>query len=321
MGPVRLRILLAVALCAVIIVIVASPRSEDATASRDGGGTDLSAQAAPASSSARSASGAPNFNGRALGTVGVNRRAQTVLVAEALVYLKNAATGAVGTVKVTTGADGRFEIPPQPLGRYQVCAEAVGLEPKCHESPVEVTADSPYAVRDFVLVPRAAAIHGRVLLADGSVCAHAPYSFDAEVRARVALANGSLEVGTNARGEYLLGGLTAGTAVTIRATCGKGEVTKEVRLADDILSGRQSVDVVIGNARPQLRSLAAYHADGKGACTAAPGETVRVVVDANEPDRDALAYRWAPSLGKVNATAKTNEVLWTLPAIEARNLI
>jgi hypothetical protein len=129
-------ILLAVALCAVVIVLVTSRGSEYTTAARDDVGTDLRVQASPEDGPARSVQSTPKFNGRVIGTVGVARRVQTMLVADALVYLKNAATGTVGTAKVKTGADGRFEVPPQPLGRYQVCAEAEGLEPRCHESPV-----------------------------------------------------------------------------------------------------------------------------------------------------------------------------------------
>src|SRR5262245_22384141 len=102
MGTVRMRILLAAALCAVVTAIVASRGGEQTTASRADVGADLRAQAAPVGGPAQGAPSAPNFNGRVIGTVGVVRRVQTVLVADALVYLKNAATGEVGAAKVKT---------------------------------------------------------------------------------------------------------------------------------------------------------------------------------------------------------------------------
>src|SRR5262249_11232246 len=117
---------------------------------------------------------AGSHSGRVSGTVSAAHGDAPVLLPRAAAFLRDHLTAGREAGDATTDVRGEFKLPHQGSGVYDVCAEAPGFVTVCDGEPVDFTSPLPGAqfYRALVLRPAGGAIHGRVLLGDGSPCFH-----------------------------------------------------------------------------------------------------------------------------------------------------
>jgi hypothetical protein len=174
--------------------------------------------------------------------------------------------------------------------------------------------------KNVVITVNEGAVHGKVLLADGSPCFHPATSLDGGVAAAVTREGGRpASVPAGASGDYLLPGLAGPGSYTLEATCGGGKIVKSIALGAEELAGSRAVDLTIPNSPPLITLLAAWQ-DGNGVRTAAPGSTVDVVAEVEDPDADRLHFAWADDAGGVTSV-DAPRLRWTLKTAPAQNVV
>ncbi len=263
---------------------------------------------------------APNFDGRVMGVV----RAKLgegpddgVALPGVSVRLEAADTNARG-VPVATGADGRYELPPHPLGRYRVCASLAGFAAACHPEVVEITADSAYAVRHLDLAPEGGVLAVSLRLADDSPCAWTSTAFGTRVfgRARLVPDGGGAplaEAVAGDQGRAVLAGLPPSGTWRLEAECESLRIgTRWTPDAPPALAMR------FDNQPPKVGALTLEDAEGRPIRAGQPGQTVRVVVRAE--DDDPLTFRFVDGHG----TPLPNEgpvATLTLPGVPSQVVV
>jgi hypothetical protein len=257
--------------------------------------------------------------GRVLGTVSASHGDRPVLLPGATVFLRDHLTMARDPGDATTDVRGDFSLAHQGSGVYDVCAEAVGFVTVCDGESVDFTSPTPGETfsRNLVLRPAGGAVHGRVLLADGTPCFHEQSSFGVQVAATVTL--GSMTVTGNYLGEYLLAGVPDVGAYPFDVSCETLHENVTVSIGATHLSGAQPVDFPLRNRPPVIEILAASDATG-WLRSASPGETVQVTADASDPDGDPLHYRWRDGNDLLTPVDAAN-IAWPLLGVEAANTI
>jgi hypothetical protein len=219
---------------------------------------------------------------------------------------------------VETDTAGAFVLPETKRGRFDICATAAGFEPACAPELVELQSGTD-AYRDIELVPVGGAVHGRVLLADGTPCFQPPTPLDGGVTADVRSAGSAARSRSNTTATYLLPGLAGAGAITIDVTCGDSHVAVPVTIGEEQLGGAATVDLTLPNSAPSITLLAASQY-GVGVRSAAPGTLVDVVAEVTDVDGDALHYVWIDDLGGVT-TVDAPVAQWTLQSVPASNVL
>jgi hypothetical protein len=260
--------------------------------------------------------------GRVIGRVMARHGDATLFLPRMKVFLAKAGKKRKIEHPVAVADDaGRFSISARHTGEFVVCASGNGLKRSCTSEPVRFGPGEPEVTpKDVMITIGAGAVHGKVLLADGSPCFQPPMAVDAGVFARVSRdGDDAAGVTADSDGEYLLAGIRGPGTHTLRAVCGGAQVEQTVDVGVDALSGARAVDLVLPNASPTIRLLSAWQ-DGKGIRTAAPGSTVAVRVEADDPDGDPLHFAWVDAGGGV-VSADAPEVAWKLQATPGQNLV
>jgi hypothetical protein len=264
----------------------------------------------------------PNFQGRVMGLVRARTGPGTddvVALPGASVRLVDADTRARGA-PVTSDGVGRYELPPHPLGTYRVCAEHAGFEPACDPQTVTITADSPYAVRDLDLRPLGAAVVVSLRLADGTPCGRTSTAFGTHVVGHARLLAGDevvAEADADERGELVLAAPRTGS-YRVEGACEDGHGAAPIDLADGAVP---TLALTIDDSPPKVGGLTLLDADGQPIRRGRPGQAVRVVAHATDPDAgDALRFRFVDGHGEALPSDGDTAQL-TLPAGSAQVLV
>jgi Carboxypeptidase regulatory-like domain/Bacterial Ig domain len=259
--------------------------------------------------------------GRVLGKVSARHGDATVFLPGMKVFLVKRAGRRVQHPTAKTDATGSFSIAGRRTGEFDVCASGNGFRRICAPEPIRFGADEPAAVdKQVVVTVGEGAVHGKVLLADGSRCSHPASFLDPGVAATVARDGGRpASVPANAFGEYLLPGLGGPGSYTVAATCGSMTTTRSIAVGADELAGSRALDLTIPNSSPIITLVAAWQ-DGHGVRTAAPGSSVDVVAEVEDPDGDPLHFAWADDAGSITSV-DAPRVRWTLKATPAENVV
>lgn len=263
----------------------------------------------------------PTLPGRVLGIVQAMHGDQPIALPGVTVSLERPRGHVIGET-ARSNAEGRYEIPSHLPGTYRLCAQAPGFIPTCAPKPVVIAADTQYLPVDLTLSSAGGALHGRVLLADGSPCYYRSPAFKSKAVARVSLTGpqGRLTATGNARGEFILGSLASPGAYTLNARCQGGQVTQPVTITPAHLEGSAAVDLTIANSPPVLRALSAQDEHGQPLRTFSPGQTIQVVAVVSDPDGDALHFKWTDG-GRGVKSVDAPQISWTLPDVEARSFL
>ena len=213
--------------------------------------------------------------------------------------------------QAVTDLNGRFVFEAQAPGYYRLCLRARGYAPDCRPDPVVLRADAVY-LPPIILRSEPGVITGRVMRADQTPCRFKDTFFDVDVQSIVELVGGGVvprRVRANNLGEYLVPRVPPGR-YTLRATCEGAQTDQRVKTGPMTV-----IDLLVTNASPVVRSLVAT-VNGEGVRRVEPGTTVEVTVAADDPDGDALQYRWSPAYPEpgVFQSVDSPSVLWTLPA-------
>jgi hypothetical protein len=259
-----------------------------------------------------------DYDPRVAGTVSAVHGDASLLLPGATVFLRDPATMIRVPGGVMTDAHGDFRFPPQPPGTYEVCAEAPGFVTACDPGPADLSPASPaHKYRALVLRPAGGAIHGRVLLGDGSPCFHDRPGFGPQVAATVTL--GSRTVMANSKGEYVLPDIPGTGTYPVDAACAAAQAHANIGVDTPQLSGAVAVDVSIRNRPPVITLLGAANATGP-LRTASPGETVQVTVQTADPDGDPLHYQWRDG-NDLLSPMDAPTIAWPLLGVPAANTI
>ncbi len=236
---------------------------------------------------------------------------------------KNVASSAQ-SAPVTTNVSGHFDTPRLASGRYQLCVEAPGFVSNCSSQVFDVGSENIILNFDLPIAPEPGSIHGRVMLADAAhvACFTQRQAYGTLTAGKVWLDGGGNQVAgpvtANSAGQYVLPKIPGPGTYRLRATCDKGDATRNVTFTSGDLSGG-TFDLQIANHSPQLVSLTPT-IGGKFARRANAGATVQLTVKASDVDGDPLHYKWvsdAPSF----SSADSPTLNWTLPNASAMNVV
>lgn len=244
-----------------------------------------------------------------------------IYLPEISVFLRNFAN--VEAARVRTDLSGRFSFPHMAAGTYTLCWEADGFHPGCSNQQVVINSKPIHfgeVVISPVREPDRTLVYGRVRLADNSL----PRTFepfaDVNAFARVRLLEGGSEIAAvhvNNFGDYLLPQVPVGSEVHLEAVL--ETETAEYGISDNILRPQSAhrADLWFLNHRPRL-GVVLPSANGEYVRVIAPGSTIQVSAEAEDPDGDPVTFHWIlPSTsGQLSSQTGAN-VSWTLPNVEA----
>ncbi len=220
------------------------------------------------------------------------------------------------TVTGQSDIQGRFALwAPQP-GDYQLCWYKPGFISQCYAQPITVAVGQGASLgyltvqADYEL----SGLRGKVTLADGAPCSFlSPYfGITQMAQVRVDVAGLTYDVRGNINGEYVVGGVPPGNDVDIHASCGRVTSTINVPASQLDTSGANAYDVALPNHAPTAKPYATL--GGKGVSSAALGEILEVVANAEDADGDGLYYDWrVPSASSGTITSFSSPTaLWML---------
>ena len=208
--------------------------------------------------------------------------------------------------RVKTDCIGNFRIPPQKLGSYRICWSKPGYASACSSLPVTVSGPTAYTPT-YALTPNAGvAVAGAVTLAGGAPAAYSATDFNISEQAEVSLLDaGTLQTVAQqdaCKGAFTFAGVAAGNYL-LQADYAGNRVTVP-------LSGSQA-ELVLNNAPPEIAAV--WAGDGaNGVVRAAPGSTLFIHIEADDPDGDPLTYRVITQTGTTFNTGDPNIIGWTL---------
>ena len=228
--------------------------------------------------------------------------------------------GSTESKPVPTGLAGNFVVPAGlPLGKYDLCYSGPGVTETCLDDAAEVKQAQSFVGPVFVEPKDRSLLHGRVTLADGSICVHHYPAFGVSADTWVVAVDGggkavSSKVRTNSSGKYAIfdakPAAAASWSAQVRARC---EASQAIAVAG---SPRARVDLKFSNRSPQVRHLMVRQGTDVVEWAAA-GATVDLGATAVDPDGDPLQYYWAQTGAQAFVPAGGN-ASWQLPAAEAR---
>lgn len=217
----------------------------------------------------------------------------------------------------TTDPSGRFRfllddaLVPSDL---RVCAARDGVGSWCEGVTL---GGSDWAYTEIVIVA-AGALVGRVVDADGVPCAYRSQTFGSEAHAAVGLAGSAATVSADDRGEWALPVAGPGTW-TVEARCAGASTRETFDVAAEDLDGGRTFTLVLPNHAPRIHAVVARE-DGVPVRRARPGTLLTVTADVEDPDGDALAFRWFD--GEAGPRADEGPTIdWALPTTPARDML
>lgn len=223
---------------------------------------------------------------------------------------------------VTTDLSGRFTLPVS-AGRYRICWEGEGFAAGCSKKIVSVGSDPVHVstIRiDVLISPETTVVYGRVQLSEGSsfrlLEPFADINIFGQVRLLDATNTTKYTALVNNFRDYLIPNVPVKANVSLVARVENGTVVQEIKPQANLAGAPfHSIDLTINNARPRVRPLIPRHASGDRVQVAAPGETVTIEAVANDPDGDAVKFRWLLGAGSGTLSSTTDAaVKWQLPA-------
>jgi hypothetical protein len=232
-------------------------------------------------------------------------------------FLENVATNE-DSAPQTTDLYGRFMFPRQKPGSYQLRWKqqngwAGGAFPETivianntqYPGPVEIKP----AEGSGVLV-------GTARFGDGSV----PRFYDeffginttVAIQASDASGNSVANPGrANAVGLFAIAGLPQ-TDLAVRASIGAASVQQAIAVSALSFGAASPLNIVFKNRPPQIRGVFAMSGQ-RAVRVAAPGETLKIAVDANDPDGQPLTFEWKAQEGMGELTPSGEGASWKLP--------
>lgn len=243
-----------------------------------------------------------------------------IFLPDVKVSLKNVNANVPSPV-VSTNLNGEYFFPHQSPGTYQVCWDKPGLVGACSPN-FKIVSDTAFG-GELGVAAAPMSIVGRVALKDGSACRTLDHFFKIDVFTTVRLIDsGNADVvppvRANGYGDYVLAGIPShAQGLVIRATCENAHVDKNL---GGVKNG-SIVDLTLPNSRPVIAAATAS-ISSKGVRMVALGSGVDALVEAKDPDGDAIHYRWGVLDGNgsvVSVDART--VPWKLPNVRGTHLL
>jgi hypothetical protein len=232
-------------------------------------------------------------------------------------------TNPAGAIFTATDDDGNFAFPDQPAGNYQVCCSALGYMSNCPAASFAITNDSvlldPIEI-DPLTNSGSGMVYGQISQADGSAVVIQDAFFQINLTPAVLLLDGSgnvLQVASvNSSGQYVFTGVPAPTNLTVQAILENSSVSNIINTATT-----GEADLVLPNSSPIISAAYAVSTNtGQPVISAPPGTTVKVTVQAADPDTNTMHYLWLPGDGNPHfVSLDSPSVLWTLPQTESLN--
>ena len=251
------------------------------------------------------------------------RRGRDVYLPMIKVHLLNLLDDSRGDA-VTTDLSGRFTLPVSE-GRYRICWEGEGFVPSCTKNIVSVGSDPVHVstIRiDILESSETSVVYGRVQLSEGSSFRLLEPSADINVFGQVRLLDATNAARytalVNNFGDYLIPNVPVNANVSLVARVNNGEVVQEIKPQANLAGAPfHSIDLTINNAPPRVRPLIPKHDSGDRVQVAAPGESVTIEAVADDPDGDAVKFRWLLGAGSGILSSTTDAVVkWGLPITE-----
>ncbi len=258
------------------------------------------------------------FMGSVLGGVSARHGTASFPLQDMQVFLVKRSKRTPSVPSVQSDDRGRFTLAGK-TGEYDVCASGGAFPLTCNPEPVRF---GPYLpddamLRDIEIPVAGSAVHGRVLLADGSPCYHAANPLDGGVVARVS--RDATSVTADSSASYLLPDVPGPGSYTLRATCGAAQVEQAVAVGPEELAGTRGLELTIPNTPPEIGLLSASQ-NGQGVQKPPAGATVDVAADVVDPDGDALHYAWIDDNGGVTPV-DAPAARWTMQSVPAQNTL
>lgn len=232
------------------------------------------------------------------------------------VELRNAASGRT-VATGTTDRQGRFTLPQQQQGTYRLCWTQPGWVSGCRAELIAVGRE-PSHLDPIAVEPRSGrnaqgqelgVLWGRVSLADGSPGIFVDPFFGVSAVPQVSVAGKPVLI--NGDGEFMLV-LPVDSARRIEARFGEETVTMTGFAEAGSSAKAAPIEIQSPNHRPQIASIVTLR-DGKRVASVPPGAVIVVRARVEDPEGDALQYRWVLA-GAGNLDRTDGPVIrWTLP--------
>jgi hypothetical protein len=227
------------------------------------------------------------------------RRQRRIEIPDAQVVATNVATG-IASPAFATNAHGYYQIKNLPPGNYRVCGSKANFNSDCLSKDVTVTNFNVVMQEDVRLVAKPPFIVGRVTLADQrqTPCFMDRPAFGTLLSAKVTLEDANQKpvtgaVNGNGIGEYVLPEVSVPPGsyqVTAQCQNAKAGAAYAPGPAEAVRN------IVIANKPPRVLRIETTVAN-KAVRIAAPGATATLRAIAQDPDGQALRFKWVDSNG------------------------
>lgn len=248
----------------------------------------------------------------------------------ALVFAVRENAPAVVVTWGVTDLSGRFLLKTQEVGVFRLCVEVQGLRRNCLDTvfrdPLPRT--SLGTQRLPLPAPSAgssvAAVWGAVSLQDGGLVRGFAPMMGVNVYPAVEIESRSglkRRVEVNEFGQYVMPGVPVGEDFVLRAQVENEKLERPVLAQTGLAPGRAyQIDMLLRNSPPRIRVVSAT-ANGKPVQVAEPGSTVDLHAVADDPDGDALQYRWLLPDGTIVGPTADPVLHFAVPAQRATHIV
>ncbi len=236
----------------------------------------------------------------------------TLFLPGVFAWLVNLTNGAA-TSAVQTDSDGQYRIPEQPAGVYRLCYQWTNTFAACGGCSTQFVTISnqpvnllPEAIGSFCPVNA-----GQLTLGDDRLFQETdPFlGLDIQATAKIIGPGITNNAFLNNAGQFVFLGSLFGQFQLI-ADCEAAHAEKTVSLPSS-----NFLSITLSNAAPVINAAHALDPiTGRQTRRAQPGGTVQLVIEATDPDGDALNYHWFPGSDTDNFVSYNSPtVLWPLP--------
>ena len=222
-----------------------------------------------------------------------------------------------------TDLDGRYHFREQEPGTYRLCWEAPGFSPGCHEDPVVVKSSTRYPTQAELFPQRGTTaafgvVSGRVTLRAGAAARYYDPFHGIDTFTSLRLVDGAgtevrPAVRANSLGEFVFAGVPPVQGLRVRA---------EYAGLNGERPAAPQVDIELPNRTPQVVSVVAFDAGGKGVRRTAAGQAVELRASVRDADGDPLHFQWrAGGPGGTLLAADSGTVQWTVPGHRGKHSV